>query len=202
MSMSPLPCTSASTIEPMRIRVQSRRRGLPTTIFVTLRSWAKARRASLIFCPGSRTVSAPSCSASLSVCVTRSRTSDGSRSCAGVSTYAATHGAPSRSAMRLPARTRRADSGPGLMHTRSRSAVGQALPIACSCMYTRICASTRSAVRRIGRQVDQLDVVGLLEHRVGHRLAHHHPGDLRDDVVERLEMLDIHGRVDVDAGVE
>ena len=50
--------------------------------------------------------------------------------------------------MRLPARTSRADSGPGLMHTRSRSAVGHDFPIACSCMYTRICASTRSAVRR------------------------------------------------------
>ena len=54
----------------------------------------------------------------------------------------------------------------------------------------------------VGRQVDQLDVVGLLEHRVGHRLADHDAGDLGDDVVEALDVLDVHRGVHVDAGVE
>ena len=54
----------------------------------------------------------------------------------------------------------------------------------------------------VGRQIDQLDLVGLLEYRIRHGLADHDPGDLRDDVVEGLEVLHVHGRVDVDAGVE
>src|SRR5207237_1117692 len=54
----------------------------------------------------------------------------------------------------------------------------------------------------VGRQVDQLDVVGLFEDRVRHGLAHHDAGDLRDDVVEGLQVLDVHGGVHVDAGVE
>ena len=54
----------------------------------------------------------------------------------------------------------------------------------------------------VGRQVDQLDLVGSLEDRVGHGLAHGDAGDLRDDVVQALEVLDVERRVDVDAGVE
>jgi hypothetical protein len=54
----------------------------------------------------------------------------------------------------------------------------------------------------VGRQVDQLDVVGLLEHGVGHRLADHDAGDLGDDVVEALDVLDVHRGVHVDAGIE
>ena len=52
------------------------------------------------------------------------------------------------------------------------------------------------------RQVDQHDVAQAIEERVGHRLADAHAGDLRDDVVEALEVLDVDRRVDVDAGVE
>ena len=52
------------------------------------------------------------------------------------------------------------------------------------------------------RQVDQLDRVGLVEDRVGHRLADLDAGDLGDDVVEALEVLDVERGVDVDAGVE
>ncbi len=54
----------------------------------------------------------------------------------------------------------------------------------------------------IGRQVDDDDLVGFVEHAVGHGLPHADPGDARDDVVQALEMLDVHGRPDVDAGVE
>ncbi len=47
-----------------------------------------------------------------------------------------------------------------------------------------------------------LDVVGAIEDAVGHRLAHAHARDLRDDVVEALDVLDVERRVDVDAGGE
>ena len=53
-----------------------------------------------------------------------------------------------------------------------------------------------------GRQVDELDVVGLVDDRIGHRLAHADAGDLRDDVVQALDMLDIERRIDIDAGGE
>jgi hypothetical protein len=51
----------------------------------------------------------------------------------------------------------------------------------------------------VGREVDDLDVVGAIDDRVGHGLAHPDPGDLRDDVVEALDMLDVERGVDVDA---
>ena len=54
----------------------------------------------------------------------------------------------------------------------------------------------------VGRQVHQLDLVGPLEHGVRHRLAHDDAGDLRDEVVEALEVLDVERGVDVDAGVD
>jgi hypothetical protein len=54
----------------------------------------------------------------------------------------------------------------------------------------------------LGRQVDQLDLVGELEDAVRDRLADTDPGDAGDGVVQRLEMLDIEGGVDVDAGGE
>ena len=43
----------------------------------------------------------------------------------------------------------------------------------------------------VGREVDQLDRVGAVEDRVRHRLAHAHMGDLRDDVVQALDVLDV-----------
>ena len=54
----------------------------------------------------------------------------------------------------------------------------------------------------VRRQIDELDGVGAVEDRVRHGLAHPHMGDLRDDVVEALDVLNIDGRVDVDAAVE
>ena len=53
----------------------------------------------------------------------------------------------------------------------------------------------------VGRQVDQLDGVGAIEDGVGHGLAHAHVRDLRDHVVQALDVLDVDRRVDVDAGV-
>ena len=54
----------------------------------------------------------------------------------------------------------------------------------------------------VRREVDELDGVGAVEDRVRHGLAHPHMGDLRDDVVEALDVLDVDGGVDVDAAVE
>ena len=51
----------------------------------------------------------------------------------------------------------------------------------------------------VGREIDQLDGVGAIEHRVRHRLAHAHMRNLRNDVVEAFDVLDIDGGVDVDA---
>ena len=52
------------------------------------------------------------------------------------------------------------------------------------------------------RHVDELDLIGRPYHAVGHRLALADPGDPFDDVVERLEVLDVNGGDDVDAGGE
>ena len=50
------------------------------------------------------------------------------------------------------------------------------------------------------REVDQLDLVGGVDDPVGHGLAHADAGDAGDHVVQALDVLDVHGRVDVDAG--
>ncbi len=52
------------------------------------------------------------------------------------------------------------------------------------------------------RQIDELDVVRLIDDRIRNLLAHANAGDLRDNVVEALDMLDVERRVDVDAGRE
>jgi hypothetical protein len=49
-------------------------------------------------------------------------------------------------------------------------------------------------------QIDQLDVVGLVDDRIRHRLAHADAGDARDDVVQTFDVLDIERGVDIDAG--
>ena len=58
------------------------------------------------------------------------------------------------------------------------------------------------AADRLRRHVDELDLVGPADDRVGDRLLLLDAGDLLDDVVERLEMLDVERRDHVDAGVE
>ena len=54
----------------------------------------------------------------------------------------------------------------------------------------------------VGRQIDQLDVVGLVEYLVRQGLALPHAGRLVDEIVQALEVLDVDRRPDVDAGVE
>ena len=48
-------------------------------------------------------------------------------------------------------------------------------------------------------QIDQLDGVGSVEHCVGHRLTHPDMRDLRNHVIEAFDVLNINGRVNVDA---
>ena len=52
----------------------------------------------------------------------------------------------------------------------------------------------------VGRQIDHLDVVGPVENAVRHGFAHPDAGDLGDDVVQALDMLDVERREDIDAG--
>ncbi len=54
----------------------------------------------------------------------------------------------------------------------------------------------------VGRQVDELHFVGLVEHAVGHRFRDADVRDLPNDVVEALEVLHVDGRVHVDTGGE
>jgi hypothetical protein len=63
-------------------------------------------------------------------------------------------------------------------------------------------ALAQSLQEVVGGEVDQLDFVGLVENRVGHRLPDHDARDLGDHVVQALEMLDVERGVDVDARVE
>ena len=51
----------------------------------------------------------------------------------------------------------------------------------------------------VGRQINQFDRIGAIEHGVGHRLAHADVRDLRDDVIETLDVLNVDRGVDVDA---
>ena len=50
------------------------------------------------------------------------------------------------------------------------------------------------------RKVDKLHIVGAAEHRIGNAFAHLHAGDLRHNIRQALEMLDVHRRPHVDAG--
>ena len=97
------------------------------------------------------------------------------------STWSATHSsASSRSAARLPTPEVVAERGVDLLG-RVDVAVGHA------------------AAQRLGGHVDQLDLVGGPDDRVGHRLALLDAGDPLDHVVERLEVLDVDGGDHVDA---
>src|SRR5258707_337035 len=51
----------------------------------------------------------------------------------------------------------------------------------------------------VRRQIDQLDRIRAIEHRIRHRLAHPDMRNLRDHVVEALDVLNIDRSVDVDA---
>lgn len=52
------------------------------------------------------------------------------------------------------------------------------------------------------RQINQLDLVGLVEHLVRNRLAHRNPGDARNDIVQAFQMLHVERRPDVEAGFQ
>ena len=59
-----------------------------------------------------------------------------------------------------------------------------------------------AAPQGLGRHVDELDLLGLAHDGIGDRLALGDAGDALDDVVHRLEMLDVERRDHVDARVE
>lgn len=63
-------------------------------------------------------------------------------------------------------------------------------------------AVRETPLQRLRGDVDELDLVGAPYDVVGHGLALHHAGDLLDDVVEGLEVLDVDRGQDVDARVE
>ena len=54
----------------------------------------------------------------------------------------------------------------------------------------------------VRREIDQLDRVGAIEHRIRHGLAHADMRDLGDDVVQAFDVLDVDRRVDVDAAAQ
>ncbi len=54
----------------------------------------------------------------------------------------------------------------------------------------------------VRREIDDLDVVRLVEERIRHSFAHADASDLRHNIVQALDMLNVERRVDVDAGGE
>ena len=52
----------------------------------------------------------------------------------------------------------------------------------------------------VGRDIDDLDIIGVIEDAVGHGLAHADARDPRDHVVEAVDVLDVQRRVHIDAG--
>src|SRR5450756_2287035 len=54
----------------------------------------------------------------------------------------------------------------------------------------------------VRRQIDELDLVRALEHRIGHRFPDANLGDAADDIVQAFEVLDVERRVNIDAAVE
>src|ERR1700747_2088097 len=59
---------------------------------------------------------------------------------------------------------------------------------------------TQALDQIFGREIDDLNIVGLVEDAVGHRFPHPDPGDPCNDVVEALDMLDIKRRKNIDPG--
>ncbi len=99
----------------------------------------------------------------------------------------------------------------------TRSAVRRSASSRSASRFPRWKKCSRGALRLVGEvhlplaqpleqllrgDVHELDLVRALEDGVGHRLAHLHAGDLRDDVVQALDVLHVEGGVDVDPRVE
>ena len=51
-------------------------------------------------------------------------------------------------------------------------------------------------------QIDQLDFIGALQHRVGHGLPYRDAGDLRDHIVEAFDVLDVDRGIDIDTRLQ
>ena len=51
-------------------------------------------------------------------------------------------------------------------------------------------------------QIDELDRIGAVEDPVRNGFVHANAGDLRNDVVQAFDVLNVDGRIDVDAAVE
>ena len=60
-------------------------------------------------------------------------------------------------------------------------------------------AGAQTGEEIIGRQIDELDFIGFVEHTIGQRLTLPHAGSLRHDIVETFEMLHIDGGPYVDS---
>ena len=127
--------TSSSTTEPWRSSNQRERRDLPTTTRVTLRERAKARISSTTERPGTRTTSAPSCSASRSVSASRACSASRQQRRGGRSRHRARS---ARHRDRRPCAWRRAPvlaaSGPGSTQTSTRSPAPHGPVMACARM--------------------------------------------------------------------
>jgi len=54
----------------------------------------------------------------------------------------------------------------------------------------------------IGCEIDDLDIIGLVEEGVWHRLAHADARDLGYDIIQAFDMLDVERGVDIDPGGE
>ena len=63
-------------------------------------------------------------------------------------------------------------------------------------------AVAKPLLERLGREIDEHDLVGLVEDPVGEGLPHANAGQLEHLVVEALEVLDVDGRGDGDPGRE
>src|SRR6202165_2403514 len=63
-------------------------------------------------------------------------------------------------------------------------------------------AMAHALAQRLGRDVDELDFVSIVENLVGEGLAHGNAGDVLGEILDRLEVLDVDGGDHVDAGGE
>ena len=63
-------------------------------------------------------------------------------------------------------------------------------------------AGLEAADQFVRRDIDQDDLVGAVEHRVGHRLVDPNAGDGAHGAVQALKVLDVEGRPDIDACVQ
>ena len=112
----------------------------------------------------------------------RARDPAGSARAAASTRSATRRSASSRSAMRLGLRKKRSTAVAPRLHVDL--------------------AGVQAREQVIRRQIDQLDFVGLVEDAIGQGLALAHAGDLGDQVVQALQVLDVDGGPDVDAGIQ